>query len=137
MKKKDETAKQEIDDNIIESILIEDEEETKSSNNSDNNLQETIKELGNQAFLRHSEKTSYLSNDNINGLIRADAFNEYNDVNFGYRYKVIDTLIRAKPSRALSHNGYGLEKLIEIVKSIQASFEQTQLPSRMKDLLNR
>jgi len=137
MKKITKSAKLPIDEkNIVESILIDDEEEEQTSSEQ-NTFQDSIKELGNQLFLKHPEKTSNVSNDNNNGLLRADVLNDYMESNFGYRYNALDTLVTKKPSRALSHNGFGIEKLIEIVKNISASFEQTQLPARMRDYLNR
>ena len=120
---------------IVESLTEPDDtEEPKSEVNT---LQDSLKELGNQLFIKNSEKTSNLSHDNINGLIRADALNDYMETNFGYRYAALDTLMVMKPARSLSYNGFGVEKLIEIVKSIQASFEQTQLPATLRDRLMR
>ena len=122
------------DKNVVESLLIEDEEELETKKEV-NTLQDTIKELGRQAFEKHPYENSSLSQDNINGLIRADAFNNYMERNFGYRFACIDTLRTSKPSRALSHNGYGLDKFVELIHAIQASFQQSELPDRMKGFL--
>jgi hypothetical protein len=117
-------------------ILI-DEEEDEESKPQVNTFQDTIKEMGRLAFVHYPEKTSNLSDENINGLIRAEVINEYMAMNFGYRYVVIDTLIKQKQMRVVSKKGYGLDKIIEFVKSISASFEQTQLPTRLQDLKGR
>lgn len=120
---------------VVESITIEDDEDDERKDV--NTFQDSIKELGSQIFTKNLKKTSNLSHDNINGLIRAETLNEYMESSFGYRHYVLDKLINEKQIREVSHKGFGIEKLIEIVKSIQASFEQTQLPSRMRDLIGR
>lgn len=120
----------------VNDILMDDEEEDNKSS-SPNTFQDAVKELGNILFKKYPEKTSNLSQDNVNGIIMAEVMNEYMSVNFGYTYKTLEKLCRDKEVRVVSVNGFGVEKIIEFVKSIQASFEQTQLPSRMKDLFNR
>jgi len=123
------------DNSVNKSITIEDEdEETIKPNNS---FQDAVKELGAILFTKYPEKTSNLTYDNINGLVRAEVVNEYMDVNFGYRYKTIDKLIIQKQMRVISHEGFGVIKIIEFVKSIQATFEQTQIPDRLQGLLRR
>lgn len=123
------------DNSVNKSITIEDEdEETIKPNNS---FQDAVKELGAILFTKYPEKTSNLTYDNINGLVRAEVLNEYMDVNFGYRYKTIDKLITQKQMRVISHEGFGVIKIIEFVKSIQATFEQTQIPDRLQGLLRR
>lgn len=122
--------------NVVESILYpdEDEEEIKPEPNS---LQETIKELGNQAFKQNLKKLTYISNDNKSGLIQAEILNAYTERNFGYRYASLDALIDNDIQYSVSVKGYGFDKMVDLLKSIQASFEQTQLPQNMQNLLRR
>lgn len=119
----------------VNDILMEEEEETETKNN--NSFPETITKMGNTLFRDYPEKTSNLSAENINGIIRARVLNNYMAQNFGYEYEAINELIKNKQIYVVSEKGFGVASLIEFVKSIQATFEQTQLPSRVKDLLGR
>jgi len=125
------------ENSVNKSIVIEEKEDGEESLNNRNTFPEAVKELGEILFNKYPEKTSNLSYENINGIIRAEVLNEYMDINFGYRYKCIDALIHQKEVRMVAHNGYGVEKIIEFVKSIQASFEQSQLPEGIRSALNR
>lgn len=121
-------------DNVVDEIIFQDEEEKEVKEV--NALQETIKEISNSLFIKYPEKTSNLSNENINGMIQGEILNSYMERNFGYRYDVIDTLIKMKQTRVVSVQGFGITKLIEAIKSIQATFEQTQLPNQLQKILN-
>lgn len=116
----------------VNDILMDDEEEEITS--SQNNFQDAVRELGKMLFEKYPEKTSNLSQDNINGIIRANAINEYTEGAFGYRYRTLDKLVSDKQKLVVSHNGLGMDKLIEIVKSIQASFEQIQPTNALKGM---
>jgi len=120
----------------IQDILVEDEEDKEEGKNN-NSFPESINALGSSLFKKYPDKTSNLSQENINGIIRAQVLNNYMEQNFGYRYGAIDQLVKDKKALVVSHNGLGITSLIELLKSIQASFEQTQIPSRVKDLLGR
>lgn len=96
-----------------------------------------IKELGEALFENYEDKTSNLTEENILGSIRCAALNEYMEVNYGYRYSSLDIIVRTKMSRALSKNGYGIGKLIEIVQSIQASFQQMEAPTMTQKVLGK
>lgn len=122
---------------VNKSIVIEDELEDNEQINNRNTFPEAVKELGEILFNKYPEKTSNLSYENINGIIRAEVLNEYMAVNFGYRYKCIDALIHQKQVRMIAHDGFGVEKIIEFVKSIQASFEQSQIPEGLRNSLLR
>jgi hypothetical protein len=96
-----------------------------------------IQELGEGLFLKYPEKTTFLSDENISGIIKANALNEFMQAKYRYRYVSIDAVIEKKLTLSMSRNGYGVEKFIEIVKSVQASFEQMQLPLGIGDRLRR
>lgn len=85
-----------------------------------------IKELGEALFENYEDKTSNLSEENVLGMIRCDTLNEFMEVNYGFRYTSLDVVVRGKLARNLSIKGFGIEKLIEIVQSIQASFQQLE-----------
>ena len=103
-----------------------------------NTFKDAIRELGSQLHgTIHKKRLGRITQENKLGMVRARALNEYMERNFGYRYSILDTLCDDVMEYGVSVEGFGIEKLIEIVKSIQASFEQTQLPQRMKDMLGR
>ena len=130
------TKKTEDKKTVVESITMEDDDEENNSKEV-NSLNETIKELGRSAFDRHIDKTSNLTNENIIGIIQAQSLNEYMEVNFGYRYSILDKLCSDKKILVVSRKGMGLEAFKELVKSIQATFEQSQLPQRLQNMMNR
>ena len=123
-------------DTTVNDILI-DEEDDNTTKSDVNTFQDSLKEMGGLLFSKYPKKTSNLSHENINGIIRAEVINEYMDVNFGYRYKVLDKLIEQKQIMVVSHNGLGMDKIIEFLKSISATFEQTQLPATLNRLYNK
>lgn len=118
---------------VLESITIEDEEE--DIKNEQNTLQDTILAIDRSIFKNFPRKKSNLSRNNEVGLIQAEVLNEYMERNFQYRYAVLDTLIECGRDYPISRNGFGIEKFIEAIKSIQATFEQTQLPSRIREMM--
>jgi hypothetical protein len=123
--------------NCAANDILMDEDEDTSEDKTPNTFQDAVKELGNIAFKKYPKQTSNLSYENINGIIRAEVLNDYMETNFGYRYSTIDKLIAQKQIMVTSKGGWGMDKVIEFVKSIQASFEQTQLPARMRDMLGK
>jgi len=125
------------DNSVNESIIIKDDDDEDINGENTNSFQFAVKELGNILFDKYPEKTSNLSSENINGIVRIEVLNEYMSVNFGYRYQTLDKLVKQKQLRVISHDGFGVEKIIEFVKSIQASFEQTQIPDRLQGLIRR
>jgi hypothetical protein len=97
-----------------------------------------IRELGEALFLNYPDKTTVLTEDNIQGMIKIEVLNDFMFEKYGFRYSVLDTLVREKKTLSLSKNGFGIEKLIEIVKSIQATFEQAQVqPSFSQKMMRR
>jgi len=97
-----------------------------------------IRELGEALFLKYDEKTSNLTDENIQGIIRCNTLNDYMQERYGIRYTVLDTLIDSKMKLVMSRNGYGVDKLIELIQSIQASFQQAEVaPSLGQNLLRR
>ena len=128
--------KEDKEKSVLEAMIIPEEDEEEEVQKV-NTLQDTIKELGNQAFNKHTKKTSNLSNDNISGIIQCEALNNYMDVNFGYRYSVLDDLVNNAVAYRLSHNGFGLGMLKEYIHGIAASFENVQVPEGLSKLVRR
>lgn len=125
------------DNSVNESIIIPDDDDDEKLGENTNSFQFAVKELGNILFNKYPEKTSNLTSENINGMVRIEVLNEYMSANFGYRYQTLDKLVKQKQLRVIATDGFGVEKIIEFVKSIQASFEQTQIPDRLQGLLKR
>ena len=123
-------------ENRANKILMNDDEEEDSTKNQ-NTFSDGLNELGKALFFKYPKKTSNLSSENENGIIQAESLNEYMDRNWNYRYASLDVLIAGKRDWSVSRGGLGIEKLIEIVKSIQATFEQTQIPTGLRSLFNR
>jgi hypothetical protein len=120
------------DNSVIDDINIDMTSDDDGDTKTRNTFSESIKELGRALFKEYEDKTSNLSNDNILGMIRIIALNEYMERSYGYRYSSLDVLVKEVNTRRLSHKGFGITKLIEIVKSIQASFEQYELPRMLE-----
>lgn len=113
-----------MEGNVVADIIHKPdyEDDSKSSNNT---LQDTIDMMGKTLYERYPLKTSVLTHENINGMVRIDVLNEYMKTNFGYEYKSLKVLCQSKGNRVVSKDGFGITAIIEFVKSIQASFEQT------------
>jgi hypothetical protein len=125
-----------MESSINKSIVIASEPD-EDINTQGTSFPDAVKELGKALLEKYPNKTSNLSNENINGLIQIDVLNTYMLKNFGYEYEVLNTLSRMKVERVVSTNGWGTDNLIKIIKGIQASFEQTELPNRLSNLLRR
>jgi hypothetical protein len=89
-----------------------------------NNFPAAVHEIGEAIFERYPEKTGILSGENILGMIRCKALNDYMQETTGVRYSVLDLIVEQTESRRLSANGKGLNLFIEALHGIQASFEQ-------------
>lgn len=98
---------------------------------------DAVKELGKALHERYPERTSNITGENEKGLLKIDILNEYMKKNFGYQFETLNKLSIQKITRVVSVKGFGVEKLIEIIKGIQASFEQTEIPNRLSHLLRR
>lgn len=124
------------DSSINKSLTIPIEEE-KDEGKEQNTFPLAIRELGEGLFENYEDKTSNISEENILGIIRCRAINDFMQEQYGFRYSVLDKICEDKMRLNLSNRGFGIEKFIEIVKSIQATFEQTQLPATLGQKLLR
>jgi len=126
-----------MSDDIVSKFItasLEDDSETATTNQ--NNFPAAIKEIGEAVFKRYPHKTSNLSSENILGMVRCSALNDYMEETYGIRYTTLDIVVQEVEERRLSKGGYGLEKFIESMKSIQASFEQHEIPSRIAGIFS-
>jgi|WetSurMetagenome_2_1015567.scaffolds.fasta_scaffold615745_2 hypothetical protein len=125
------------DGNTVNDIIAPEVEDDTPNVAQPNTLQDAIKEMGKILHERYLERNSNLSHENIDGMVQVDALNKYMSVNFGYRFKVLDELVRSKGSRVVSKDGFGIVAFNDLVKSIQATFEQHQIPENLKGLVRR
>ena len=116
---------------VNKSITMDIEDKNESPVTEQNTFPLAIQELGEGLFENYFDKTSNLTEENILGIIRCRALNDFMLEKYGVRYSVLDKIVEDKMSLNISRNGFGIEKFIEIVKSIQATFEQTQLPTTL------
>lgn len=123
--------------NIANDILCDEVEDDDGNITAQNNIKDVINEISKALFERYPKKTSNLSNDNIDGIVQAECLNEYMDKNFGYRYSVLDILVKSKREYVLSSNGYGIAAFIESIKSVQATIEQHEIPQQFQRMMNR
>jgi hypothetical protein len=96
-----------------------------------------IRELGESLFLNYPNKTSNLSDENILGMIRIEALNDFMQSKYGFRYSVLDIVVQYKKELVISKNGFGISAFNDLVKSIQASFQQTEIPQTIGQRLMR
>ena len=125
-------------DDVVSKFItasLDDDNEEQAGNNQ-NNFPAAIKEIGEAVFKRYPRKTSNLSSENILGMVRCSALNDYMQETYGIRYTTLDLVVQEVEERRLSKGGYGLEKFIESMKSIQASFEQHEIPSRLTGMFS-
>jgi len=123
------------DNAVNKSITFEVDADKKQGEIEQNSFPLAIQELGEGLFENYPDKTSLLSDENILGMIRCETLNEYMQVKYGFRYPTLDIIVKEKKNLSLSREGYGIVKFIEIVKSIQATFEQMQIPQTSLDRL--
>lgn len=124
------------DGNTANDLIVETEEEEPKITQT-NSMQETVKELSQTLFKKYPHKTSRLQFENIEGMVQADCLNEYMEKNFGRRYTVLDVLCNSLEERIVSENGKGIDAITELLKSIQATFEQHEIPEKMKGWFNK
>ena len=124
------------DDVVSKFITASLEDDNESPTTNQNNFPAAIKEIGEAVFKRYPRKTSNLSSENILGMVRCSALNDYMQETYGIRYTTLDLVVQEVEERRLSKGGYGLEKFIESMKSIQASFEQHEIPNRLAGMFS-
>jgi hypothetical protein len=123
--------------NTANDIIVRQTEEETENIPQQNTMKDTISEMGKTLHEKYKARNSYLSYDNIDGMVQVDVLNEYMEIHFGHKSLVLEKLVNAKCERVVSKDGFGIMALIEFVKSIQATFEQHQLPEGLKGLLSR
>ena len=118
-------SKTPVKENAVANAITASLEVPNTGNNSDvNNFPAAIQEIGEAIFERYPQKTGILSSENILGMIRCRALNEYMQETTGVRYELLDLIVEETESRRLSVNGKGIDLFIKAIHGIQASFEQ-------------
>lgn len=117
--------------NALEEDIIS-TEENESETKKVNSFADAIDSLGKEAFEKHFDKTANISGRNIKGILRAISLNDWKEKQYGYRHKSLDLLVEKMPVHRMSQSGFGLKTFTEIIKGIQASFEQNELSDVLK-----
>jgi len=130
--KKEPEIEEDISDGNIANDILLDNDTDEDIIKPQNNIKDVIAEIGKAIFEKYPKKTSNLSNENIDGIVQAECLNEYMEKNFGYRYSVLDVLVKSKREYVISSGGYGIAAFIESIKSVQASIEQHEMPQQFQ-----
>ena len=91
---------------------------------------ELITELNEVLSVKNPKQKSVLTSTNIIGMNRADAIQRFTEYEYGFRNDVLDALCGSKIELVKSREGYGILKLIDIVKTLQARMEATLIPTQ-------
>lgn len=119
---------------VSKSITMANEPEEEIKTNT--SFPDAVREIGKAIHEKYPLRNSNLTQENIIGMVEADAINEYMEKNFGVRYDVLDKLCEMRAQRNPSVKGWGTDKFIEALKGISATFEQTELPARLNQMIN-
>lgn len=119
------------DNSVNKSINIPLEEDNDIKNV--NSFSDAIDSLGKISLETYEDKTSNLTSDNIIGQLRCELLNDWKLSTYGYEHESLKLICKRMPIKSMSRNGYGITKLIEIVKGIQASFEQNDGLRALRD----
>ncbi len=114
------------DNSVNKSINIDLSEENEQSTSSANSFSDAIDSLADVALERYEEKTSNITQTNVIGHIRCNLLNQWVQENYGFRHNSLDLIVSQMPRKSMSKGGFGLTKLIEIVKGINVSYEQNE-----------
>jgi len=112
------------DNAVNKSINIPLDVEEDNNTGRSNSFSDAIEALGKIALETYEDKTSNLTSENILGQIRCEVLNDWKLTTYGYEHSSLKLICKRMPQKSMSRNGFGLLKLIEMVKGIQASFEQ-------------
>lgn len=98
-----------------------------------NSFADAIEALGKVGFEDYEDKTSNLTSENILGQVRCELINNWKQENYGFRHSSLDLICRRMPQKSMSRNGFGMGKLIELLKGINATFEQNDAIRAFRD----
>lgn len=120
------------DNSVNESINIpiEEDEDTRKQVNS---FSDALDSIGKITLDRYEDKTSNITSENIIGHIRCEVLNDWKLRNYGFKHESLDLIRIRMPQKSMSRSGFGLTKLIEAIKGIQASFEQNDGLRNLRD----
>ena len=120
----------------VRDIVLDDDEED-DDGYTVNTFQDSIKELAHAHYDKFPDKSSNISASQRVGMVTIDVVNDFSERNFGYRFNSLDVLVKQTNTRTVSEKGFGLLSFIELMKGINASFEQTQIPEGLGRLIKR
>lgn len=97
-----------------------------------------IKEMGKILFKRYPVKTTNITDENAIGFTSIEALNAWMQEHYKYQFSSLNTIVDSKRRNVMSVKGYGIAKFIEESGSIQASYQQTDIPLNLANrLMNR
>ena len=97
-----------------------------------------IKEMGKILFKRYPVKTTNITDENAAGFTSIEALNAWMEKHYNYQFSSLDIIVKSKRANVMSVKGYGIAKFIEESGSIQASYQQTDIPLNLANrLMNR
>ena len=111
--------------------------EPDNSNKSESFLA-AIKEMGKILFKRYPVKTTNITDENATGFTSIEALNVWMQEHYNYQFKTLDIIVKSKRANVMSVKAFGITKFIEESGSIQASYQQTDIPLNLANrLMNR
>jgi hypothetical protein len=133
------TTEDESESNAVNDIITEDmsedfREEDKKDNQS---IIAAIREMGETLFKKYPAKTSNITSENEQGMDTVAVINDWMMSKYRYEFTTLNTLVKSKRENVMSVKGYGVEKFIEESHSIQATFQQTEIPQNLANRMMR
>jgi hypothetical protein len=124
--------------NLANDLITENMNEGQEPDKSSESFLAAIKEMGRILFKKYKPKTTNISYDNAAGFTSIEALNAWMEKHYKYKFQSLDTIVKSKRSNVMSVKGYGIDKFIEESGSIQASYQQTDIPLNLANkLMNR
>ena len=84
---------------------------------------EIVKEMDSIATEKTIEQKSNIIAVNVRGINRAEAFQSYMENYYGFRIRSLDRLIESKLLVVKSRDGWGTEKLTQLMSTLQSKIE--------------
>ena len=97
-------------------------------------MKEIITELHDVAFDKSVDQKSKLISDNVKGIVQIQVFNDTLYNRFGFRVSTRDKLVDSKLRVVKSRDGYGLERLEAVLKSLKS--EMNMMPGQPPGILD-
>ena len=100
----------------LEAQLTDDEQSGRPSSIENFNVKELITELDNVLNSSTFYAKSNITNRNLRGILKGNAFQSYLFTRYGFRLITLDVLIEEKIKNVLSVDGIGRRQIIEMIQ---------------------